>query len=174
MEADMSTAGAGFGPGPTEATTQGSTELVLMRFLKAPPGLVWDTHTQPALIRRWLLGPPGWSLPVCEVDLRVGGKWRYVWAHENGEQMGMGGTYLEIEAPTLLVNTQLFDQDWTGGEVVGRLELQEVPGGTRVVNTLRYSSEEARAAAMQSGMASGIELGYQDLDVLLEELTAQS
>jgi uncharacterized protein YndB with AHSA1/START domain len=156
-----------------EVKTRGSDELVLTRFCKAPPSLVWDAHTKPELIKRWLTGPPGWSLPVCEVDLRVGGKWRYVWANDNGESMSMGGTHLEIEAPTLLVMTQLFDPDWIGGDVIGRLELQEVLGGTRLVNTLRYPSEEVRAAALQSGMASGIEMGYQDLDLLLEELSAQ-
>src|SRR3989442_12696438 len=85
----------------------GDRDLVMTRVFDAPRKLVFDAHTKPELVRRWLLGPPGWSMPVCEIDLRVGGKYRYVWRHDtNGTPMGMGGVYREIRAPERLVHPQ--------------------------------------------------------------------
>src|SRR5205809_6610577 len=87
--------------GTLQLTAPGERDIVMTRVFDAPRQLVFDAHTQPELVKRWLLGPPGWSLPVCEIDLQVGGKYRYVWRHDrNGTEMGMGGVYREIEAPS--------------------------------------------------------------------------
>jgi hypothetical protein len=86
--------------------------------------------------------------------------------------MGMGGTQLEIEAPSKLINTQLLDEDWTGGEVIGRLDLLPEDGGTRLINTLRYASTAARDNVLNSGMTSGMEMGYRKLEALLSEMQA--
>src|SRR5689334_23415386 len=91
-------------------TTPGERELVMTRVFDAPRKLVFDAHTQPQLVRRWLLGPPGWSMPVCEIDLRVGGKYRYVWHNEDGCEMGMGGNFTEIVPNQRIVNTERFDE----------------------------------------------------------------
>src|SRR2546430_2321535 len=94
----MTTAGA------LKLTTPGERDIVMTRVFDAPCQLVFDAHTKPELVKRWLLGPPGWSMPVCEIDLRVGGKYRFVWRHDrNGTEMGMGGVYREIKAPERIV-----------------------------------------------------------------------
>src|SRR5205814_27542 len=102
---------------------------VMTRVFDAARALVFDAHTKPELVKRWLLGPPGWSMPVCEIDLRVGGKYRYVWRHNTkGTQMGMGGVYREIVAPERIVSTERFDEAWYPGEAVGTLLLVERGG----------------------------------------------
>src|SRR5207249_2286098 len=93
--------------GTLKVTTPSDREIVMTRVFDAPRKLVFDAHTKPDLVKRWLLGPPGWSMPVCEIDLRVGGKYRYVWRQDNdGTQMGMGGVYREIVAPEQTVNNE--------------------------------------------------------------------
>src|SRR5438132_10792200 len=92
-------------------TTSGDRELVMPRVFDAPCRRVFDAHTKPELVQRWLLGPPGWSMPVCEMDVRVGGTYRWVWRNDSdGTEMGMGGTYREVRAPERLVTTEKFDE----------------------------------------------------------------
>ena len=151
-------------------TIAGDRELVMTRVFEAPRTLVWDAHTKPALVKRWLLGPPGWSMPVCEIDLRVGGAYRYVWRHDTkGDVMGMCGVYREIQAPERLVATEKFDESWYPGEAIGTLVLVEKGGQTTLTNTLQYESREARDAVLKSGMESGVEAGYNRLADLLAE-----
>ena len=152
-----------------KVTTPSDREAVITRVVDAPRGMVFDAHTKPELVRRWLSGLPGWTLPVCEIDLRVGGKYRYEWRGPNGESMGMGGTFTEIVRPSRIVATQLFDQDWTGGETIVSYDFVEKHGKSTITTTVRYSSREARDAALQTGMASGMEMGYERLDELLKE-----
>jgi uncharacterized protein YndB with AHSA1/START domain len=152
-----------------DITTPSDLEVTIRRSFDAPRRLVWDAHTKPDLIRRWLLGPPGWTMPVCEVDLRVGGAYRYVWRQQDGTEMGMGGVFREIAAPERLVNTQLFDQDWTGGETVGTMLLTEEDGRTVLTNTVLYASKAARDGALSTGMTEGMEQGYANLDALLAD-----
>src|SRR5215467_11228641 len=90
-------------------STEGETSVLITRTFQAPADLVFDAHTKPDLVRKWLLGPEGWTMPVCEIDLRVGGKYRYVWKKEStGHQMRMGGEYREIEQPEKIVATEKF------------------------------------------------------------------
>ncbi len=142
-------------------------EIVLTRLFNAPRELVWNGLTQPELLRRWLFGPPGWTLAVCEMDLRVGGKYRWVWHGPAGEVMGMGGVYREVVALERIVNTQLFDEDWTGGDVVGTLVLTEQGSKTLLTNTLLYSSREARDGALKTPMEHGMAVGYDRMEALL-------
>ena len=146
---------------------------MLTRVFAAPRRLVFDAWTKPELVRRWLLGPPGWTMPVCEIDLRVGGAYRFVWRGPDGTEMGMGGVHREITVPERIVTTQLFDQDWTGGETVGTLVLVERDGMTTVTNTVLYASREARDAALKTGMADGVAAGYARLDELLAATRAE-
>lgn len=150
-------------------TTPGDLEAVITRVVDAPRGMVFDAHTKPELVKRWLSGLPGWTLPVCEIDLRVGGKYRYEWRGPQGESMGMGGTFTEIVRPSRIVATQLFDQDWTGGETIVSTEIVEQNGKSTITTTVRYSSRAARDAAIQTGMTSGMEMSYERLDALLKE-----
>jgi uncharacterized protein YndB with AHSA1/START domain len=151
-----------------QVTAPGEREIVMTRGFDAPRQLVFDAHTKPELIKRWLLGPPGWSMPVCEIDLRVGGKYRYVWRHDrNGNEMGMGGLYREIVAPERIVNTERFDEAWYPGEALNTLVLVEKGGRTTLTQTVRYESREARDAVLKSGMESGVAASYERLADLL-------
>jgi len=148
-------------------TTPSDREIAMTRVFNAPRNLVFDAWTRPDLVRRWLLGPPGWTMPVCEIDLRVGGTYRFEWLGQDGTRMGMGGIYREIVIPERIVNTQLFDVDWTGGETLGTLLFTEQGGKTTLTNSVLYSSREARDAALRTRMAEGVEAGYARLDEIL-------
>jgi len=149
-------------------TTSGDRELVMSRVFDAPRRLVYEAHTKPELVRQWLLGPPGWSMPVCEMDVRVGGKYRWVWRHDtNKTEMGMGGVYREVTAPERLVSTEKFDEAWYPGEAVNTLVLAETGGRTTLTTTIRYESREAREAVLKSGMEKGVTASYDRLDDVL-------
>jgi uncharacterized protein YndB with AHSA1/START domain len=148
-------------------TTPTDREIVMTRVFDAPRNLVFEAFTKPDLVKRWMLGPDGWSMPVCEIDLRVGGKYRYVWRHTDGREMGMGGVYREIVPPERIDSTELFDEDWTGGEVLGTLLLTEQAGKTTLTQTLLYPSKEARDNVLKSGMERGVAVSYDRLDEVL-------
>jgi uncharacterized protein YndB with AHSA1/START domain len=160
--------------GKLEISTPSEREIAFTRIFNAPRQLVFDAWTKPELLKRWLYGPNGWSLATCEVDLRVGGRYRYVWHHTNGNEMGMGGIYKEVMPPERLVNTQLFDQDWTGGEAVGTLVLTEKDGKTTTVNTVLYVSKQARDGALSTPMADGMEMGYVRMEDILAALVKEA
>ncbi len=149
-------------------TTPSDREIAMTRVFDAPRKLVFDAHTKPDLVRQWLLGPPGWSMPVCEMDVRVGGKYRWVWRHDrDGTTMGMGGVYREIVKPERLVVTERFDEAWYPGEALNTLVLVEQGGRTTLTQTMRYESREARDAVLKSGMESGVKASYDRLADLL-------
>jgi uncharacterized protein YndB with AHSA1/START domain len=157
---------------PLTVTTPTDREIVMTRVFDAPRRLVFDAHTRPELVRRWLLGPPGWSMPVCEIDLRVGGKYRYVWRRDtDGTQMGMGGMYREIVAPERIVNTERFDEAWYPGEALGTLVLVERQGRTTLTVTMRYESRAARDGVLKSGMETGVAASYDRLAEMLASTT---
>jgi uncharacterized protein YndB with AHSA1/START domain len=159
--------------GTMQLSTPTDREIVVTRVFNAPRTIVFDAFTKPELLKRWLFGPGGWTLEVCEVDLRVGGAYRYVWRNSNGVEMGMGGIHREVVPPERIVSTQLFDQDWTGGEAVGTLILTEQDGKTTLTNTLLYSSREARDAVLKTPMDKGMGAGYDRLEEMLPSLMAQ-
>ena len=154
--------------GKLTVDTPDDLKIVITRAFDAPRDLVFDCVTTPDLVKRWMTGPPGWTMPVCEIDLRVGGKYRYVWRNAEGQDMGMGGIYREISRPERIVSSELFDEDWTGGETVATMTLTEHDGRTILTTTVVYSSTAARDAALRSGMTEGMEMGYANLDALLE------
>ena len=153
-----------------QVVARGDREIVMTRAVDAPRHLVFDAWTRPELVRRWLLGPPGWSMPVCEIDLRVGGKYRYVWRHSDGREMGMGGVYREIVRPERIVATEQFDEAWYPGEAVSTIELSEQGGRTVVTNIVLYDSREARDGVLKSPMESGVEASYARLEDVLAEV----
>ena len=156
--------------GNMKVTTPTDREIVLTRVFDAPRHLVFEAHTKPELLKRWLHGPDGWLLTVCEIDLKVGGKYRYVWRHTDGREMGMGGSYREIVPPERVVVTELFDEDWTGGEVLGTLILSEQDGKTTLTNTLLYPSKDARDGVLKSGMERGVAASYDRLEGVLASI----
>jgi len=157
-------------PGNLKLTTRGDREIVITRAFDAPRKLVFDAFTTPALVKQWLLGPDGWSMPVCEIDLKVGGKYRYVWRRDkDGTEMGMGGVYREIVTPERIVATEKFDQSWYPGEAVGTFVLAEQAGKTTLTETILYESREARDGVLKSGMKKGVVASYDRLEKLLEK-----
>jgi uncharacterized protein YndB with AHSA1/START domain len=160
--------------GTLKVTTPTEREIVMTRIFDAPRKRVFDAHTRPELVKRWLLGPPGWSMPVCQIDPKVGGAYRYVWRNDvDGTEMGMGGVHREIVPPERLVVTALFDQDWTGGETLNTLVLTEQGGKTTLTNTVRYSSREARDNALRTGMEQGVAASYDRLADLVASKPAR-
>jgi uncharacterized protein YndB with AHSA1/START domain len=145
----------------------GEREIIITRSFNAPRHLVFDAHTKPELVQRWLLGPPGWTMPVCEIDLRVGGKYRYVWRDKDGNDMGMGGVYQEIVRPERLVATERFDQPWYPGEALDTSTFVEEEGRTTLTLTVLYESREAREAVLRSPMEQGLAVGFARLEELL-------
>jgi uncharacterized protein YndB with AHSA1/START domain len=157
-----------------KVSAQGDRELLMTRMFDAPRTLVFDAFTKPELVRQWLLGPPGWTMPVCEIDLRVGGSYRYVWRNENGHEMGMGGVFREIVPPERIVSTEKFDQSWYPGEAVGTIVLTERGGKTTLTQTVRYDTAEALQAVLKSPMEEGVAAGYNRLEELLVTLPGGS
>jgi len=157
--------------GALKVTAQGEREIVMTRVFDAPRRLVFDAFTKPDLVKQWLLGPEGWSMPVCEIDLKVGGRYRYVWRRDkDGTEMGMGGVYREIVPPERIVSTEKFDESWYPGEAVGTLVLVEQGRKTTVTQTVLYESREARDGVLKSQMETGVAQSYDRLAKLLESM----
>ena len=146
----------------------GERELLVTRAFAAPRASVFRALTTPALVRRWLLGPDGWTMPVCEIDLKPGGRFRYLW-RKDGAEMGVSGTYRDIAAPERIVHTEAFDDNWTAGESLVTTILDERDGRTTMSMTIRYASQESRAIALASGMLVGMSATYERLDTMLAE-----
>src|SRR5262245_28080049 len=140
----------GYKIGATVFTTPSDREIVMTRSFDAPRDLVWEAWTSPEHIPEWMLGPEGWTMPICEVDLRPGGAWRFVWRRTDGFEMGMGGIYREITPPERLVSTEAGGADWP--ERVDTLTLTERDCITTITQRVLYPSMDARDAAMGTGM----------------------
>lgn len=160
-----------------QVTTPSDLEITMTRTFEAPRQLVFDAWTKPEHIVHWFgQGDEqlkGWSMTTCEVDLRPGGAYHFVWAGPDGEVLGIAGEYSEIEPPARIVSTELFDEpyrDEMGGAVVNTFTLEERDGKTTWTQTSRYSSREARDGALQTGMESGVAEGFVTLERYLQTL----
>lgn len=116
---------------------------------------------------------PGWSMAVCEVDLRVGGAYRYVWRGPSGAEMGMGGVFREIQPPARIVTTEAFDQKWYEGECAGTVTFDEQGGKTTITMRLRYDSQAVRDSVLKSPMAEGVAAGFETLANVLASPTRE-
>ena len=162
-----------FFPDSFKVSTPTDLTIEIERDFAAPRELVFDAFTKPELVRRWLLGPDGWTMPVCEIDLKVGGRYRYVWHKEKtGQQMGMGGVFKEIARPGKLVATEKFDDAWYPGEALNATTFEQRGEVTKVTLGVSYESKEARDTAARSGMERGMAAGYDRLEGLLSSLPA--
>ena len=157
--------------GRLQITTPSDREIAMTRVFDAPRGMVFDSWTKPELLTRWH-GPHGWSLAVCEVDLRVGGAYRFVWRGPTGNEMGMGGVYREIVRPERLVATERFDDPWYEGEALDTTTFVEQDGKTTATTTVRYASREVRDAVLKSPMERGVAESYDKLDEVLTSSVA--
>ena len=159
--------------GSLKISAQGDREIMMTRVFEAPRRLVFEAFTKPELVKRWLLGPDGWTMPLCEIDLRVGGRYRYVWRKEStGTEMGMGGVFREVVRPVKLVATEKFDEAWYPGEAVDTTVFEENGSITKIKLTVLYESKEARDMATRSGMETGMIAGYNRLEQVLAAVFA--
>jgi uncharacterized protein YndB with AHSA1/START domain len=147
-------------------STPSDREVVMSRAFSAPRALVFDAWTKPHLLERWY-GANGWTLAVCEVDLRAGGAWRYVSRGPDGAEMTQRGVFRELLPPRRLVTSQSFDPPWNSGECLVTTTFAEAAGRTTVTVTVRYPSRAARDAALRTPMRRGLSEGYARLDALL-------
>jgi uncharacterized protein YndB with AHSA1/START domain len=155
--------------GTLAVATPTPRQIVLTRVFDAPRALVFDAFTKPELLKRWF-GPRGWSLIVCEMDLRVGGQFCFVLRSPEGNQMGIRGTYREIDPPHRSVHTERFDD--LAGESEVMTELTECEGKTVLTATITYTSQEIRDTIIKSGMEHGAAESYDRLSELLELLSS--
>lgn len=152
----------------TTFTTPSDREVVATRAFDAPRTLVWDCFTKPEHVKNWMLGPDGWTMPVCGIDLRPGGKWHWVWRRTDGTEMEMNGEYREIVPPERLVQTENWGAEWP--ETLNTLVLTEENGRTTTVTTVLYPSKEARDRATTTGMEDGWARSNERLDEYLRSI----
>jgi uncharacterized protein YndB with AHSA1/START domain len=165
-----------------QVTLPSDREVKVTRSLKAPRALVYRTFTEPDLLKRWMLGPPGWSMPVCEMDVRVGGRYQWRWRSNDGKnEFGFTGAFREVEPASRLVHTEAYDpgtlqagpegrESYPNREAIVTLTFTEAGGITTVTTLIDFGSKEARDAAVATGMTDGMEQSYALLDRLLLEL----
>src|SRR5258708_3301374 len=152
-------------PSDLKVTTPGDREIVITRTFDAPRHLVFEAMSRPEMLKRWLLGPPGWEMGVCENDLRVGGAYRHVWRNADGNEMTLRGVYHEVVPPERVVRTESFEMK-SGppmGEQVATLVLTEQGGTTAITVTVLLPSKEARDGTIASGMERGVAASYDRL-----------
>jgi uncharacterized protein YndB with AHSA1/START domain len=156
--------------GTFECTTPSDCEITLTRLFDAPRELVWEAMSKPEHVRRWWgILDERWSVPVCEIDLRVGGKWRFVGRGPDGDIPAFYGEYLEIDPPGRVVFTEIFAPFPDGGSVVTSL-LTEERGKTRLTVTARYDSKATRDMVLGTGMARGAAISYDRLEDVIAAL----
>jgi uncharacterized protein YndB with AHSA1/START domain len=154
-----------------QASLPSEREVRVVRRFNSSRELVYRAHTEPKLVRRWMLGPPGWSMPVCEMDVREGGTYRWRWrSDENGKEFGFHGVFRNVDAPAKIAHDQYYDAGDLGESMPPAIittELTEQDGVTTLTTTMLFHSKEARDGAVSTGMTEGMEMSYQRLDQLL-------
>lgn len=156
-------------PNPAEVTLLNDTQIEVTRDFDAPRSLVYAAFVTPALVKRWLVGPPGWTMPVCDIDLRVGGQYHYRWQNDNGRAgFGLRGTFEAIEPEARLLARESFEDTEPAGEARVDTAFTDSGAGTRVRYVITAASKEARDAALATGMTDGMEMSFKQLDRVLE------
>jgi uncharacterized protein YndB with AHSA1/START domain len=164
-------------PETLQVTTPSDLEIEMTRYFDAPRRLVYEAMVKPELLRRWLIGPPGWAMTVCEIDLQVGGKYRCGWQREEGAPVAAGcedvphafevtGIYREIVAPERIVATEYMGPG--DGALVTQTLIEE-GARTRFTQLMRYNTQQERDEALKSGMAEGTAICYDRLAEILAE-----
>jgi len=151
--------------GVTTLSTPSDREVVITRVFAAPRRLVFACWTSCEHLRHWMLGPPGWTMPICESDLRPEGRYRFVWRKADGAEMEIPGTYKEVSPPERIVMTESWGAGWP--ETLNTLVLTEADGRTTATFTILYPSKGARDAALGTGMKEGMDQSYDRLDTYL-------
>ena len=145
--------------------TEGDRFVVITRRFSAPPEAVYRAHTDPALVQKWLLGPEGWTMPVCQLDPRPGGKIRYEWANAKGQGFYLTGELLEMEPPRRIVHVERMHlPDPTPDNHVETLFEPDGNGGTVMIMRMTLPDPETRKQMLTTGMEHGMEDSYVRLE----------
>ena len=156
--------------GETTFTTPSDREVGVTRVFDAPRDLVWKTYTEPEHLRQWMLGPDGWSMEVCEIDLRPGGAYRFAWRKDDGSELTIAGVHREVEPPERLVSTESWGPEWP--EALNTIVFSEEDGRTTLSITVLYPTQEARDAALATGMTEGMTMSLDRLEEILGGLAS--
>jgi uncharacterized protein YndB with AHSA1/START domain len=163
--ADLASFAAGKG---TEPQLLDDTRVRVSRIIRGTVDQVWRAHHDPELMRRWLLGPDGWTMPVCGIATEVGEGYRYEWESDDGEQrFGFEGELLESNPPHRAVTTERMTGT-DGPATVNEMTLTPVEGGTLLAIVITYPSMELRDQILETGMVDGMETSYARLESMLE------
>ncbi|RYE60728.1 MAG: hypothetical protein EOP20_01705 [Hyphomicrobiales bacterium] len=154
---------------PLSVTSPSDTQLVIERAFVAPPHLVYACYTQPSLIRRWLTGPDGWTMPVCTYDAQVGGGYRFEWHGPENAALAVDGKISAIDAIRYIDAEERFEAGEMGPPYRSELEFRLQDRGTLVVNSFTYASMAHRDFVVSTGMAEGMEFSFKSLDRLLAD-----
>jgi uncharacterized protein YndB with AHSA1/START domain len=142
--------------------------IMVSRSFKAPRQAVFDALTKPEIVKQWMLGPPGWSMTVCEIDLKLGGKYRYVWRQDSdGTLMGMGGVFRQVKSPEHFVVEEIFDKPWYAGHALVTTALAKKDDQTVLLTTIQYESKEVRDSVLKTPMLNGLASSYDNLTKFL-------
>jgi uncharacterized protein YndB with AHSA1/START domain len=144
----------------------GERELVMRRIFRAPRARVFEAWTRPELVARWL-GPRSWTMARCEIDLRVGGAWRYLMRGPDGSTMIMAGVFRQVEVPERLVTTERYDDG--PNETLNTITFTELDDRTTVSCHLLFSSQELRDRRLKTNMARGAGEGFDRLEEMLKD-----
>ena len=145
-------------PEDVKISTPTDREVVVTRTFAAPRTLVFDAYTQPELLKRWY-DAPGRSLVVCEIDLRVGGAYRFLWRGAGRKDVGMRGVHRAVVRPERLVRTETWE-DWDAGEIIETVLFTERAGKTTLTSTGLYPSRDVRDAVLKAGLENGARATY--------------
>ena len=156
--------------GSAVVTLPSDTEILITRQFDAPAALVFKAWTTPELVKRWWGFESGvWK--VCEVDLRVGGTWRWV-VQEGDMEVGFHGEYQEIDAPHRLVSTEIYE-GMPDASALNILTLDEVDGVTTMTTLVQHSEKAHRDGHIESGMEGGVQVSYNRMEDVVTELAAK-
>jgi uncharacterized protein YndB with AHSA1/START domain len=160
---------AGKSSGKLKVTLPSDTEILLSRVFDAPRHLVFETMTKPEYVRRWWGCMEGYTMPVCEIDFRVGGKWRYVMIGSDGNEIGFHGEYREIVPAQRIVQTEIFEP-FPDSPSLCTMTLEERDGKTYYQTLVQHTSKEARDMHVQSGMEVGAGISLDRLEEVAQSL----
>jgi uncharacterized protein YndB with AHSA1/START domain len=148
-------------------TTEGDTHIVVTRHFAAPPEAVYRAHTEPALIQKWLLGPEGWTMPVCISEARPGGKIRYEWTNGKGGGFHLTGEFVELVPHSKIVHVERMHLP--GPTPDNHVETRFDPDGSGTLMTIRMTlpDTETRKQMLATGMEHGMEASYVRLEGLI-------
>ena len=148
-------------------TTEGDRYVVVTRRFAAPPEAVYRAHTEPELIRRWLLGPEGWTMPVCISDPRPGGRIRYEWTDGKGGGFHLTGEYLELDPYGRIVHVERMHLPDPTPDNHVETKFEPDGGGTLMTMRMMLPDAETRAQMLATGMEQGMEASYARLESIL-------